>query len=129
VSSSSPRGLVLRIALGGRDGLVGRAARAGAAAASMAGDTGARSGAGFEGKSRNLEGILKRQAAAPELTLLFLDGVGAHSEVRAEERGAQCEAGMGRTASAVLRVKHEGVGERTRWLSGVAGSFGHGHGW
>ena len=62
VSSSSPRGLVLRIALGGRDGLVGRAARAGAAA-SMAGDTGARSGAGFEGKSRNLEGILKGSGA------------------------------------------------------------------
>nr|CAB3488612.1 unnamed protein product [Digitaria exilis] len=39
VSSSRPRGLVLRIAFGGRDGLVGRAPRGGAitAAASIAG--------------------------------------------------------------------------------------------
>ena len=63
---------------------------------------------------------MKRQAAAPELTLLFLDGVGAHSEV-----GAQCAAGMGRTGqrSAVLRVKHGGVGERTRLLSVGCGCF------
>jgi hypothetical protein len=60
VSSPSPRDLVLRIVLGGRDGLVGCAG----ADASIAGDTGPRDqGSGFWGKSG---GFRKRQQPAPE---------------------------------------------------------------